>query len=92
MKAKIFKQPELVAQYGQSKSKKWVLEFYTTSRDKIDPITGWTGSNDMNQELILQFTSLEQAINYAQNRNIEFELIQPKQHVVKPKSYSDNFK
>ena len=58
---------------------------------EIEPLMGWTGSRDMTQELTLTFSSVEEAVEYAKKRGIAYEVWQPEERVVVPKSYSSNF-
>ena len=53
---------------------------------------GWESSSDTFTELKLEFSSKELAINYAKNKKIDFELIEPKKRKrLLKKSYADNF-
>ena len=54
---------------------------------------GWTGSDDMNSQVRLQFETQAEAIAYAERRGIPFELFEPKKrrHVVRQNGYGDNF-
>ncbi len=56
-----------------------------------NPLMGWESSSDTYSELKLEFSSKELAINYAKNKKIEFELIEPRKRKTVKKSYADNF-
>ena len=56
-------------QSGRGKLKKWVLEFETKD-PSINPLMGWETSSDTLEEVILKFTTKEQAIDYAKKNNI----------------------
>ena len=77
-------------QSGLGKTNKWVLEFKTKDPTK-NPLMGWESSSDTLTELKLEFSSKELAINYANKKKINFELIEPKKRKIVIKSYSDNF-
>ena len=77
-------------QSGLSKKDKWILEFITKDPTK-NPLMGWESSSDTYTELKLEFSSKDLAINYAQKKKIEFELIEPKKRKIVKKSYADNF-
>ena len=77
-------------QSGQGKSIKWILEFETKDPTR-NPLMGWESSSDTLSELKLEFSSKTSAINYAKNKRIDYELIEPKKRKVVKKSYSDNF-
>ncbi len=78
-------------QSGLAKSNKWVLE-YITSDTSISPLMGWESSNDTLDELILEFSQKELAIEYAKKNKLQYELIEPKERKIIKKSYADNFK
>ncbi len=77
-------------QSGLGKTDKWLLEFETKNPTK-NPLMGWESSSDTLTELKLEFSSKENAINYAKKKKIDFEIIKPKKRKTVKKSYSDNF-
>ncbi len=77
-------------QSGLGKSVKWILEFETKDPTK-NPLMGWESSSDTLSELRLEFSTKDNAINYAKKKKIDFEIIEPKKRKVVKKSYSDNF-
>ena len=77
-------------QSGRGKLKKWVLEFETKD-PSINPLMGWETSTDTLEEVILKFSTKEQAIEYAENNNISYTVIDPKKKAFVIKSYADNF-
>ena len=77
-------------QSGVKKFDKWIIEFIT-EKPGINPLMGWESSTDTNSELKLEFSSKEQAIEYAKKNKINFELIEPKLRKIIKKSYADNF-
>ena len=89
-KAKIYKPTRTAMQSGKRNSKKWLLEF-DTLRTEIDPLMGWESSRDTMSEVKLEFSTKEQAINYAKKNKISYYLIEPQKRKIIKKSYSDNF-
>ena len=89
-KAKIYKPSKTAMQSGIKKFDKWVIEFIT-EKPGINPLMGWESSTDTSSELKLEFSSKEQAIEYAKKNKINFELIDPKIRKIIKKSYADNF-
>ena len=89
-KAKIYIPNKSPMQSGLGKTDKWVLEFETKNPTK-NPLMGWESSSDTYDELRLEFSSKELAINYAKKMKIEFEVIEPKKRKIVKKSYADNF-
>ena len=77
-------------QSGLAKNNKWILEFKTKDPTK-NPLMGWESSSDTYSKLKLEFSSKKLAINYAQKKKIEFELIEPRKRKTVKKSYADNF-
>ena len=77
-------------QSGLGNTNKWLLEFETKDPTK-NPLMGWESSSDTLGELKLEFSSKENAINYAKKKKIDFEIIEPKKRKTIKKSYSDNF-
>ena len=89
-KAKIYKPAKTVMQSGKRNTKNWLLEFDTLNTG-INPLMGWETSKDTMSEVKLQFSTRDQAINYAKKNNIVYYIIEPKEHKIIKKSYSDNF-
>ena len=89
-RAKIYIHSKTAMQSGKGKQKKWILEFYTKDT-KINPLMGWESSTDTLDEVVLKFSTKEQAIDYARNNNISFTVIEPKERKFTIKSYADNF-
>ena len=89
-KAKIYKPTRTVMQAGMRNTKKWFLEFDTLNTG-INPLMGWETSRDTMSEVKLEFSSKEQAINYAKKNNIDYYVVEPQKSKVIKKSYSDNF-
>ena len=77
-------------QTGKRKTNNWLLEFDTLSTG-INPFMGWETSRDTMSEVKLEFTSKEQAVNYAKKNNIDYYVIEPHKEKIIKKSYSDNF-
>ena len=89
-KAKIYKPAKTVMQSGGVNTKKWLLEFDTLNTG-INPLTGWDTSKDTMSEVKLEFSTKEQAVNYAKKNNIDYYIIEPQKRKIVKKSYSDNF-
>ena len=77
-------------QSGERNTKKWILEFDTLNTG-INPLMGWETSKDTMSEVKLEFSTKEEAINYAKKNNITFYIIEPQKTKIIKKSYSDNF-
>ena len=89
-KAKIYIPNKNPMQSGLGKTDKWILE-YETNDPTSNPLMGWESSNDTLSELKLEFSSKENALNYAKKMKIDYEIIEPKKRKIIKKSYADNF-
>ena len=89
-KVKIFKPSKTAMQSGKRTSKKWLLEF-DTLHTQINPLMGWESSVDTMSEVKLEFSSKDEAINYAKRNNLDYYVIEPEKSKIVKKSYSDNF-
>jgi hypothetical protein len=89
-KAKIYIPSKTAMQSGRGKLKTWVLEFETKD-PSINPLMGWETSTDTLEEVVLKFTTKEQATEYAEKNNISYKVIEPKKKEFVIKSYADNF-
>ena len=88
--ARIYLPTKSAMQSGKGKSEKWVLEF-VSQKSKYNPLMGWESSKDTNSQIKLNFSSKEQAIEYANKNNIKYKLIEPNKKKFVIKSYADNF-
>ena len=77
-------------QCGTRNTKNWLLEFDTLNTG-INPLMGWESSKDTMSEVKLEFSTREQAINYAKKNDIDYYVIEPQKRKIIKKSYSDNF-
>jgi ETC complex I subunit conserved region len=91
MVARIYQPAKTATQSGWAKTRRWVLEPEPKSRRQADPLCGWLGSDDTDQQVQLWFPSKEAAVAYAKRRGIEYRVFEPHRPVMRPKSYADNF-
>ena len=63
-KAKIYKPAKTAMQSGKGKTKNWLLELDTLDTG-INHLMGWETSRDTMSEVKLEFSSKQEAINYA---------------------------
>lgn len=90
-KAVIYQPAKSAMQSGRATSKKWTLEFESASARRVEPLMGWTGSDDTSQQVRMRFQSAEDAVAYCEKHAIDYTLKQTQQRKFKVKSYSDNF-
>ena len=91
MAARIYQPAKTATSSGRAKTRYWLLEMEPEHRKTIDPLCGWSGSGDTEQQIQLKFPTKEAALAYARKNGIEARLSVPKPRVVRPKSYADNF-
>ena len=89
-KAKIYKPTKTAMQSGTRNTKNWILE-YESLKTGISPLMGWETTKDTLSEIKLEFFTKDQAIDYAKKNNISYYVINPQDHKLVKKSYSDNF-
>jgi len=89
-KAKIYKPTKTAMQSGNRNTKKWILEFDTLDTG-IDPLMGWETSKDTMSEVKLEFSTKDEATNYAKKNNINYYIVEPQKRKIIKKSYTDNF-
>jgi hypothetical protein len=93
MRARIYQPARNAMQSGTAKTKNWVLEFVPASARSVDPLMGWTSSDDMNSQVKLRFDSRAAAEAYAKTHGIEFAVSEPKLRKanIRAGGYGDNF-
>jgi hypothetical protein len=90
--ARIFRPAKTAMQSGTAQTDKWVLEYEPATRRLPDPLMGWSSARDTLNEIRLRFDTLEEAIAFADRHGIDYTVALPKERVIKPKSYADNFR
>ena len=68
MRARIYQPAKTAMQSGTAKTKDWVLEFAHASAREVDPLMGWTSSDDTQAQVKLRFDTREAAEAYATSR------------------------
>ena len=92
MLARIFRPSKTAMQSGRGKTLDWVLEFEPTDARRQDPLMGWTQTGDTESSQVrLSFETKEEAVRYADQHGIAFQLIDPKPAKRILKAYADNF-
>jgi hypothetical protein len=90
--ARIYRPTKNAMQSGKANTKRWVLEFEPAAARTVEPLMGWTGSPDTNQQVQLKFDSSDAAVAYAEANGIAHQVIQPQHPKRKIKAYADNFR
>jgi ETC complex I subunit conserved region len=92
MPARLYQRYKNAMQSGKARTDEWVLEFESKSPKRPDPLTGWSGGADTQEQVKLTFPSLEAAQAYATRNRIHFHLLPPAQPKLRLQSYADNFR
>ena len=92
MAARIFQRSKNAMQSGKARAGDWILQFESARRKRPDPLTGWSGGADTQEQVILAFPTLEAAKAYADRNGIAYHVIPPSQPKLKLQSYADNFR
>ncbi|WJY23014.1 ETC complex I subunit [Fontisubflavum oceani] len=93
MRARIYQPAKTAMSSGTAKTHHWVLEFAPASPREVDPLMGWTSSDDMNSQVHLSFETLEAAEDYAAENGIDAIIMQPKKRKpnIRARGYGENF-
>jgi hypothetical protein len=92
MQASIYKPAKSSMQSGTKNSSFWILEYLHNTARTIEPVMGWTSSTDMMREVKIKFKTKEEAIYFAKNNNIEYEVINNQEKKFTIRTYAENFK
>jgi len=93
MRARIYKPAKTAMSSGTAKTNVWVLEHVATEARSVDPLMGWTSSDDTQAQVKLTFDTKEAAIDYAVTNGIEVTVQEPKQRKlnIRQNGYAENF-
>jgi len=93
MFARIYKPAKTAMQSGRGKTKRWLLEFNSSSPREVEPLMGWTSSSDtLASQVRMYFETKEKAVAYATQNKIPHEVIADVEPGIRAgKAYTDNF-
>lgn len=93
MRVRIYKPARNAMQSGIARTKLWVLEFPAADAREIDPLMGWTSSDDTQAQVRLRFETRKQAEDYAREKGLDFVVVEPHARAanVRPRGYGENF-
>jgi hypothetical protein len=92
MLARIFRPAKTAMQSGMANTHEWLLEFELRDARRSDPLMGWTVTSDTaSSQVRLSFATKEEAVRYADQHGIAFQLIDAKPVKRIIKAYADNF-
>lgn len=79
-------------QSGRGKTHRWMVQFERAAPQVADPLMGWIGSRDTRPQLRLSFATRREAIAFAERNNLSYAVHEPTAHMIRPKSYAENFR
>ncbi len=93
MRARIFRPARNAMTSGMAKTRAWVMVFAPAAAREVDPLMGWTSSDDTQSQVRLRFDTKEAALKYAEAHGVDAEVYEPKPRkpIVRPGGYGDNF-
>jgi ETC complex I subunit-like protein len=91
-RARIYRPAKNAMQSGTARTRRWVLDYELPTPRIPDPLMGWSSAGDTLNEVQLHFRTLDEAIAYAKKKGLDYTVIEPKDEVIRPKSYADNFR
>ena len=93
MAARIYQEAKNAMQSGKARVGRWVLEFESARAKRPDPLTGWAGGAETQEQVRLTFPTLAAAEAYAAREGLDVHVVpaepQPK---LKIQAYADNFR
>jgi len=92
MQARIFQRSKNAMQSGRARADQWMLEFESGRRQRPDPLTGWTGGAETQEQVRLAFPTLEAAKAYAERAGIHVHVVPAAESTLKLQAYADNFR
>lgn len=93
MTARIYRPAKSAMSSGTAKTRDWVLEFVNDSARTVDPLMGWTSSDDTQAQVRMRFPTKEAALEYAEEKGIDAVVTEPKVRKpnVRARGYGENF-
>ena len=92
MPARIYQRFRNAMQSGKARTGEWVLEFESRRPKRPDPLTGWSGGAETQEQVKLTFPTVEAAQAYAERNRIDYHLVPPARPKLRLQAYADNFK
>ncbi|RVQ65746.1 ETC complex I subunit [Croceicoccus ponticola] len=92
MPASIYQRPKNAMQSGRARTDDWVLDFVPAEAKKPDPLMGWAGSGDTQQQVQLSFPDCDAAKAYADKYGIDVHVVPTPARRLKLQAYADNFR
>ena len=92
MAARIYQRYRNGMQASRAAKDEWVLEFESRTPRRPDPLTGWSGGADTQNQVQIIFPTLDAAKAYADREGVDCHIVPASTKKLKIQSYADNFK
>jgi hypothetical protein len=89
--ARIYQRYRNGMQASRAATDEWVLEFESKAARRPDPLTGWSGGADTQNQVHIVFPTLEEAKAYAEREGVDVHIVPASTKTLKLQSYADNF-
>jgi len=90
--ARISRPSKTAMQSGRAQTRKWLLEYEPATRREPDPLMGWASARDTLNEVKMRFSTLDEAVAFAEKQGLQYTVIEPHARTPTAKSYADNFR
>ena len=93
MFARIYQPSKTAMSSGNAKTTMWVLEFTPTQGREVDPLMGWTSSDETQTQVSMNFDTKDAALSYAKAHDISVSVQDPQKRKVNVREggYGENF-
>ncbi|MEL7462155.1 MAG: ETC complex I subunit [Pseudomonadota bacterium] len=93
MVARIFRPAKTAMSSGTARTKAWVLEYAADTARAVDPLMGWTSSDDTQSQVRVRFDTKQAALDYAKDHGIDAVVTEPKERKpnIRTRGYGENF-
>jgi hypothetical protein len=92
MAARIYQRYRNAMTASRALKDEWVLEFESRAPRRPDPLTGWSGGADTQNQVQLVFPTLEAARAYAEREGVDAHVVPAAARKLRIQAYADNFK
>src|ERR1043166_6190957 len=90
--ARIYQRAKNAMQSGKARVGEWVLEFESARPKRPDPLTGWSGGAETQEQVRLAFPDPDAAKAYAERAGLHYHVVPASRPTLKIQAYADNFK
>ena len=89
---RLFQRTKNAMQSGKARTDEWILQFESEKPKRPDPLTGWSGGAETQEQVTLSFPTLDAARAYAEKYGVAYHFVPPTERKLRIQSYADNFR